>query len=167
MEINKDIINKYPWTVGQWEGRNKMISAEIPRGAPVLDLGGGIGTLKKHLSLQSKYQIIDIEPWVHGAIVADFNKNEYPPAGEDNFIVAQGLLEYIKEPALFLMSIRQYGGSLIMTYTFLPEGQEAPIHRENYLRKDQVRDLLNGTGWRVVNTKDITPRQKMFFCVKI
>lgn len=129
----------------------------------VLDLGGGLGTLHNYLK-DCNYVSIDLKKWTSNTIVADFNKNEYPNIGQYDYIICQGILEYIENPEYFLRRIRKYGKILIGSYWFNGTGK---MGRKNDLSLRELKDLFKKTGWDLVFISKFSNNQKIFFCSKI
>lgn len=163
MKINKDIEQNYPWGVARWwPTRAQQIANLIPYGARVLDLGGGFEKLRGLLRGCRRYHSIDLAPWTDETIVADFNKREFPEVKPVDFIVCQGILEYIDNPAIFLISIREYGPNLILTYR---EGTESIRH--NFMTINQVKKELEYANWEVQSEKRIGKTETIFYCIKV
>jgi hypothetical protein len=118
MKINEELKKEYQWRPDAiWEKRMDQISKIIPEGTMVLDLGGGFCHLQERLK-NCYYLSIDIKPWTDLTVVADLNEDEYPEleVSKFNYLVAQGIIEYIKDPADFLEKIKKYGDILLLTY---------------------------------------------------
>lgn len=164
MKINEQIKNKYPWGAGrEWKSRTQMIVEIMPTGVTVLDLGGGFCNLKKYLKYWQTYISIDVEKWTDLTIKADFNKGEFPDdMGQWQIIVCQGLLEYIENPEQFLTTIKKYGDTLIITYLMAVKCDVE--QRKNRLTFKQVKDILAKVGWKIVFEKDVSEKQKLFYC---
>jgi hypothetical protein len=155
ININDDVSKEYPWREDQvWEKRTREIAKIIPRRAEVLDLGGGLGHLYRYLKDASAYLSFDTKKWHSMTVEADFNKGEYPKTSTTfQFLVCQGLLEYIKDPQEFLVRIQQYGDMLVLTYR--RANGEWTHGRVNDLDFDKVKVLLRSVGWDVVFSKSL------------
>lgn len=170
MKINETLAKEYPWGREPWLRRTKIIGKMIPEGASVLDLGGGLGHLFAELKEPRHYRSMDIEKWNDLTIVADFNEGEYPETGRTfQYIVAQGILEYISKPADFLKNIKKYGDILILTYRRYVPG-EWRVERKEYTYAD-VNEALARTGWeRIMETSlgddGNGPIEKIMLCRK-
>ena len=139
---------KWSWVSKWWPERAKAIAEIIPPNSTVIDLGGGHGKLKTLLSKPKRYVNVDIHIWNKSIVVADFNKNEYPDVGMFDYIVVQGVLEYLNNQSKFLKEIKKYGDVLIISYM------------------GTISTLLDGSGWTVVFSKYIEPEQKLYYCRK-
>lgn len=155
MKINDEIKSEYPWGENrEWKKRTMAIAQIIPDGTSVLDLGGGFGNLTKYFS--GVYLSVDKRPWTDLTVVADFNKEEFPDIGTFNYLVAQGIMEYIEKPKEFLESIKKYGDILIITCRL-------DIMK---MEKNQFISLLNEAKWKVVFGKYFSRLEVIFYCRK-
>lgn len=164
MKINKEIEHLYPWGNLEWENRSRAVARFVQEGADVLDLGGGMGHLEKHLQGHRSYLSIDLRPWTDKTIVADFNAGQFPDLNPGKTIVCAGLLEYITDPVAFLRGIRKYGRTLILTYV-KNAGIGAPMER-NDLEFGQVMAALSAARWMPKFCLNLSPIHKIYYCVK-
>lgn len=185
MKINDEIKNEYPWAEKKWTDRVKAVADIIRKDqtsfVSVVDLGGGLGELYKYLYDGTIYTSIDLKPWTDQTIVSDFNKDEYPDLGsfiEPKYVVAQGIIEYIKNKRLFFKSIRKYGDTLILTYRIWSTRQREKLKTEHPKIKvkeqisfDELKLILKKNGWKVEKTirhlAGANAVEKIFVCRKI
>ncbi len=163
-----EIKNTYPWGNKEWTSRSKKIAEFVPEGASVIDLGGGFENLKKHLSAGS-YISVDKAKWTPQTIVADFNKIEFPELEKRDCVVCQGILEYIKDPMIFLRKIQKYGDRLILTYRV---GHIGVKGRLNDFEQEEVIELLVEAGWKIMQQKEVRENgnfvnERVYFCKKV
>ena len=136
----------------RWDARTKVIARAIPEGVSILDLGGGFGRLARCLkeNRNGRYISLDLKPWTDATIVADFNKGEYPDVGKYHYLVAQGIIEYMKDKEQFLESIKKYGSMLLITH--------------NGYKKEKFKELLKKTKWEIVFSRPVPGSQKLYYC---
>lgn len=156
------MVNKYPWREDvEWTERTKTIAKLIHPYASVLDLGGGFQNLNKYL-VSAEYYSMDNYKCTEDTIVADFNNGEFPEITncEVDYIVCQGILEYIKDPEKFLREIRKYGKILLITYR---ESEGTPIER-NQFDFSGIRFFIEKEGWEIVVEKKTDKTELLFIC---
>ncbi|MFZ2152267.1 MAG: methyltransferase domain-containing protein [Minisyncoccia bacterium] len=147
MKINKKLKKEYPWgDRTPWWKRIKKVAECIPEGSTVIDLGGGMGHILRHIKKCKYYTSIDIKEWTDLTIVADFNKGEYPKVKKSDWIICQGTIEYMENPKEFLTKIKKYGSNMVITCR---EGKSTPGPKRNDLKIDDLFKLLKETGWNV------------------
>lgn len=156
--------NKFPWGEGrEWKGRTELIASHIKPESAVVDLGCGFCHLKKYIK-DCQYVGVDIAEWVKGVRVADFNKKEFPVIGLFDFIICQGILEYIDEPRDFLKAIRKYGKNLIITYK---EFSTTDIERRNIHSFQEIEEMLALNDWSIEEKKKYGSNQQIYICKKL
>lgn len=143
------------WQWGEtkwWQDRAKAVASRIAPNSSVLDLGSGYNKLAE--VIQAKlYVAVDAVAHVGGTVVADLN-TEYPDLGQHfDYVVVQGLIEYLDQPEVFLQRIKKYGDNLIITYL-----------SEDSKTLNDFGALLARNGWRVVSQEDIEPEQRLYVC---
>lgn len=147
----------------EWGKRTKRIADLIPPHASVVDLGGGEENLREYLREPGQYVSIDRYPCRPSTLVADFNAGEYPLVAAD-YIVAQGLVEYLDRPQEFFTRIRQYGPMLI--FTWLDPGVRTAESR-NHFKLPYILRCLRRAGWRVMLSGAIPKHQFIFYCTRV
>lgn len=147
----------FPWPVNSWPKRARLIASLIPRRSSVLDLGGGFGKLVGCLDNPKKYDCVDLEKWTKNTIVADFNKGQFPDLGLYDYVVCQGVLEYIQEPLDFLRAIQKYGGKIILTYR---TKNDPPA--KNLMTFTELSALFYLAKLEVCHEEVVSRRQKLF-----
>lgn len=163
MKKNESLRSSYPWGSMEWRQRSQTIASRIPAGMKIIDLGGGYGNILKFIPDPASYISIDLKPWTDKTVVADFNKGEFPDLPEADFIIAQGVIEYMNDPISFLQSIRKYGDHLSISHRI---GRSTPtIPRNEYQHKD-IEDFLKKSGWKVEASRTMGGT-KIYFCVKL
>jgi hypothetical protein len=141
-------MSSYPWGEAKvWNDRMEAVASLIPRGASVLDLGGGYEHLRQYADM-SVYRAIDCYPATRETVVADFNNGQYPDMGQTfQILVVQGTIEYSKFPIAFLENVKKYSSHMILTYNDKGKGSSR-VWRNEMTDRD-VRDYLSITGWKV------------------
>lgn len=156
--------NKFPWGEGrEWKKRTEMIASLIPAHSSVLDLGCGFCHLKKYLRKECRYIGVDKDTWVDEIVTCEFNKNEFPNVGIFDFIVCQGILEYINEPQEFLKQIRKYGQTLILTYKLYTT---TDIENRNIYSFREIVEMLTEANWEIVEHQKVDNGQNLYICKK-
>lgn len=163
MEVNKEIGAKYPWGNKEWKTRTLKIARLIPAGSSLVDIGGGKGNLYKYLKAV-RYFTIDNAPWTDETIVADFNKGEYPNLPTSQFVVAQGIIEYMEKPKEFLQAMKKYGDILIITYRTFPGADKAHGAWRFKAAPKLFEKTLGWTGWRIEFSSGISAVEKIYYC---
>lgn len=164
MKINDKIKKEYPWGPGRvWAKRTQEIAKILPDRAKVIDLGGGFCCLEKYIK-NGEYISIDLKPWTDKTLVADFNRGQFPPLSERQFIICQGLFEYIKNPEKFLKRIKKYGKIMILTY--LLAGTYDIGERKARMTAGEMEDMLKKTGWEIIFKKRFSEVQNIYYCTK-
>jgi hypothetical protein len=156
-------MEKYDWDPSIfWARRTKFIAKLILPKVSVIDIGGGFEMLNKYLE-ECEYTVVDKFECTKRTIVADLNKDEFPSFEKQfNYIICQGVIEYIKDPKNFLKSIKKYGKILIITYRKSPTA--TPVWR-NELTFKYFRKLLRWTNWEIIFEKEMeNGRETLFYC---
>ncbi len=162
MKINKELIKKYPWKT-HFRNRNAIVAKAISENSRVLDLGGGFGGIFRFLK-NCDYLSLDIECWTDCTIKADFNRGQFPDMHPKfDYLVCQGILEYINKPEEFLENIKKYGSIMLLTYR---PGQTDIEKQVNDIDFESLRVLLKNCGWEIIFEKPIANAQILFYCRK-
>ena len=167
MKINEQKRKSYLWGEAEWKKRTEFIAKLIPKGSSVIDLGGGLGHLFKYLD-DCHYVSLDVDTFTDATIKADFNKGEYPDIKPKyQYVVAQGIIEYMNKPKEFLRQIQKYGDILILTFRrYAPGKWRAP--RKDFTFID-IFEWLKVTGWEKLCEKNLLsdadgPIEKVIIC---
>jgi hypothetical protein len=167
MKINQELADKFPWGANKgWEHRTKRIADFLPDNCSAVDVGGGFCHLTKLVNFR-EYVSIDIKDWTDKTVLADFNKGEFPEVGAFEFVICQGIIEYMVDPLAFLKGISKYGSRLILTYR---KGKQKVGRYRNDLSFQKVEELLNKAGYRIVVRQWVCEtegvyNEKLFYCV--
>lgn len=153
----------YQFEGKQWNARTRRIAQAIKRGSSVLDLGAGEQNLKRFLK-RCEYFPVDLYPCTPETIVMDLNNIDVTKLPHVDYLIAQGLLEYLDDPEDFLKQIGHLGDNLVTTYRF--EFGSPGMERKNNFPRDQVHSMLKRAGWARVLQKDYTPQHAIFYCRK-
>lgn len=154
---------KYPWTE-KWSSRNKLIASFIEDNKSVLDIGGGLCELKTYIK-PMEYKSIDIQKWTDDTIVSNLNKSlpfvRPHHALLWNYIICQGVIEYIEDPVLLLRGLHMYGSTLILTYR---KGIIKDM-RVNAYTHNEIKILLILSGWNLIAMHDsVSKLEKIYIC---
>jgi hypothetical protein len=137
-----------------WDERNVILAKQIPSGSRVLDLGAGAQTLRKLLP-QCIYVPCDLVQSTPDCVVCDFNKGVYPPADQKyDIVVGSGVMEYLREPLVFLKKIGSYAPVTLLSYQPLTESFDKMARLNwgfvNHLTLAELETLLSQAGYRFV-----------------
>lgn len=164
-----DHTKKYLWGPAEWAKRTQFIAKLIPRGSSVIDLGGGLGHLYKYLK-DCHYVSLDVDTFTDMTIKADFNAGNYPDIKPQyQYVVGQGIIEYMKKPKDFLRQIQKYGDILILTYRrWTPDKWR--MERKEFTF-DDINTYLKDTGWEKLVEKNLLsdatgPIERVYVCRK-
>jgi len=153
----------YPWTKktrNGWNIRSKIIAEIFFKNIRVLDIGGGLGNIRKFLN-GCKYTSIDLQKWNKNTIVADMNK-ESPDIGKYDVIICQGVLEYIDDINDFLDKINKYGDTLILTYRV--RNKKCPVNR-NDIDLGMIRKSLRSNNWNIEKeVQGMVRSETIYYC---
>jgi hypothetical protein len=135
-----------------WDERNIILARHIPAGNSVLDLGAGAQTLRKLLP-QCTYVPCDLVQSTPDCIVCDFNKDIYPPADlRFDIVVGSGVMEYLREPLVFLTKIKTYAPLILLSYQPLTKTFDKMARLKwgfvNHLTLPELEALLTKAGYR-------------------
>lgn len=147
---------EYPWKV-TWEERAELASLLAENPSYVIDVGGGLGTLKK-VMCPERYLSLDLEKWTEETLVCDLNK-ELPDCEPCDCIICLGVLEYIEDPERFLASLSKYGRKMVISYRRLSKGG---MPRANDFTFDEFESLITKAGWRVIKAENLNPKEKVY-----
>jgi len=151
----------YPWKE-KWTSRNKLV-AKYVRGKSILDIGGGLGGLKRFLKRGTDYISIDLKQWTPETIIYDLNTGFPLLYRQINTTVCQGIIEYIKHPFEFLKGIQMYSRRLVLTYR---TGKENIMERNNF-SQESIERLIKASGWKIIkNLPSVSKFERIYICTK-
>jgi hypothetical protein len=153
------VTDRRRWAVNvtekpSWDERNKIIARYIPPNASILDLGAGAQTLKKYSVTPSLYVPCDIVKSSPDCVVCDFNEGLYPPLDRIyDITICSGVLEYLRDPFAFLLTMRGYSNAFILSYQPATGTNEDKLERlthgfVNTLLREELEALLRQSGYR-------------------
>ncbi len=137
-----------------WDERNVLIAKYIPARSSILDLGAGAQTLRQYAPSARLYVPCDIVQSSPDCIVCDFNRGTYPPADQVyDITICSGVLEYLRAPFDFLVRIKAYSKTFILSYQPKTSGRTVKMERlahgfVNNLSKEELECLLHKAGYR-------------------
>ncbi len=157
-------MEDYLWGKRSWKYRYELIGKHIPKNSSVLDLGGGLGHLKKFLDPSCSYVSVDKYP-LPGVIISDFEAGEYPKFHfKFKFIVCSGLVEYLSSIADFLREIKQYGNTLIISYYY----REVPVLTwKNNFKIAKFESILRTAGWKIISKDQCLKQDQYVYVCKL
>jgi 2-polyprenyl-3-methyl-5-hydroxy-6-metoxy-1,4-benzoquinol methylase len=155
---------KYYWKGKEWSNRLRLIADIIPENASVIDIGGGECNLFEKLNNPRQYVSLDKVVLNDRTIMVDFNTDDFPNLGKFQFIVCQGIIEYIVDPVVFFDNVKKYGKIMIATYR---ESKKLQPFRYNYFIIEEIKEIIS-REWTIVFSKDVkgAHKEKLFYCVK-
>jgi hypothetical protein len=132
-----------------WEERAKVVAMLISKDASVLDLGAGTQILRRYVG--PDYRPCDALKTSEDTLVCDFNLDQYPDTDRKyDYVVVNGVIEYIAAPFLFLSKAMTYGEKLVLTYAQKLPNQSVQSRRMsgwiNHLTQDELEGTLNKMG---------------------
>jgi len=146
-----------------WDKRYIAVSELMQLGKSVIDLCGGDGKLQFYIQI-SKYQCVDITKRCANAIVADFNKKEFPYFAEKfDYATCLGGLEYLDDVLGFLQFLRNYSNTIIVTYNNIVK--KSPVFKNAYTQFE-IQNLLNKAGWEIQEIESYG-KEKVYLCKNI
>ena len=146
-----------------WNARAQQAAAYVPTGAHVLDLGCGAMALEKFLPPGCAYQPCDLVARDARTIVCDFNKGEFPAAGDSDVVTMLGVLEYIYDAPAFLAKLAALRRPVVMSYCAadLATLDRAALGWVNAFTVAQLAALLSQAGLAIERADRIDPAQIM------
>ena len=132
----------------------------------VLDVGCGAMALQNYLPDGCSYTPCDLLDRGNGCIVADLNKGEFP-TGSYDYIIFQGVLEYVYDVPAILKKTRQVAANLLLDYT--------SVHVDEVIKRrncgwvsdlspgDLVRELIAARWKNIALRKQIDDRY-LYIC---
>jgi len=137
-----------------WDERNVVLARHIPEKSRVLDLGAGAQTLRRYLST-CEYVPCDLVKSTPDCIVCDFNAGQYPKADRRfDVVICSGVIEYIREPLVFLQNLRPYAPTVIISYqpTRLDDKNDKMNRMAsgflNHFQREEIEKLFAAAGFR-------------------
>lgn len=140
--------------IPSWDERNLLIARFIPAHSAILDLGAGAQTIRQYAPSPCQYVPCDIVQSTPDCIVCDFNRGIYPPADRAyDITICSGVLEYLREPFDFLVRIKAYSRTFILTYQPKGLGNSDKMERlshgfVNDLTMNELESLFQQAGYR-------------------
>lgn len=137
-----------------WDERNVLIAKYIPSNSRILDLGAGAQTLRRCAPSARLYVPCDIVRSSPDCIVCDFNRGIYPPADQIyDITICSGVLEYLREPFDFLVRMRTYSKTFILSYQPATGSRGEKMERladgfVNDLSREELEAQLRRAGYR-------------------
>jgi hypothetical protein len=116
-----------------WSERAQMVSALIPDGATILEIGVGTGEFRRFVSARTLHVGADLNPLEPGTIALNLDADPLPP-GHFDYAVLLGVLEYVRWPHAAARKICEAADNLVVTYCcktdVSAEGAEERLRRE-------------------------------------
>lgn len=135
-----------------YDTRIKLMASFIKEGTSVLDIGCGQEALKRYIPSNVIYTGCDLIQRSEHTIVCDFNKLEYPPFKNYDYIFCSGVLEYINDLQYFLFNIQKYGTEFIFSYAPNFTDVESRLKHDwvNHYTLTDLHDLLDELNYKVI-----------------
>jgi hypothetical protein len=155
-----------------WTDRIELMARFIKPGSSVLDMGCGTMALKKYLPPGCSYQSCDVAARESATIVCDFNKNEYPPVKQYDYVFCSGVLEYIHDVPGFLKELRKYSDTVIVSYVATKSNNRKRIRKRrgldwvNHYNFFEIIVVVLRSGYTVQKVMDFAT-QKIFVLNKL
>ena len=137
--------------------RAEHAASLVPAGARVLDLGAGSMVLRRYLQPNVRYTSADIIKRDSDTIIVDLNKQEFPP-GEYDWIVALGVLVYIRDVAWVLRQCAAAAPNLLFTYRCYDPADDSREERlvsgkVSHLTRQDAEETIRAAGYTTVSAK--------------
>jgi hypothetical protein len=142
----------------------RLASQNIPAGAVVLDLGGGLSSMITELPMGSRLIHADVIERTPQTKAADLLHGRLPPKGTATFVLALDILEQVEQPGRFLKALRGYGLPVLLSYHATDD--TADLDREalgwrSHLSREQLSRGLATVGFKVTTSWAFDGRQSL------
>jgi hypothetical protein len=142
----------------------RLASHNIPAGAVVLDLGGGLGSMITELPAGSRLIHSDVVERTPETRAADLLQGRLPPKGAATFVLALDILEQVEQPGRFLRALRGYGLPVLLSYHATDD--TADLDRQalgwrSHLSREQLLRGLAAVGFKVTSSWAFDGRQSL------
>lgn len=141
-----------------------LAALNIPEGARVLDLGGGLSAMLTELPRSATLRLSDVTPRTPQTLAADLLQGKLPPKGKATFVIALDILEQVEQPARFLKALRAYGLPVLLSYHAADDTEgvdRAALGWRNHLTRKQLLRGLAAVGFRATARWAFDGRQSM------
>jgi len=142
----------------------QLAAKNIPEGAVVLDLGGGVSTLRTDMPKTNRLNLANSGRRDPNRKQLDILDGQLPPKGPATIVVALGILEYARRPQRFLQAARRYELPVLLSYPCTDDTGD--LDREalgwaNHLSRRQLQRGLAAMGFRTVAAWAFDGRQSL------
>jgi len=168
MKINEKYADEFPWGKEKaWLHRTKKICRFLPDDCSAVDIGGGFCHPTRFVKFR-KYLSLDNRKWTDVTKVCNLDKGEFPDIGTFEFMICQGVIEYMHDPVAFLEGISKYASRMILTYR-LGKNIKSVGFRNEYLF-GELKKILKTAGYEIVVEQFVEEvkgkqNEKLFYCV--
>lgn len=141
-----------------------LASLNIPEGASVLDLGGGLSSMLTELPRGASFRLADVTARTPQTLAADLLQGKLPPKGNATFVLALDILEQVEQPARFLKALRAYNLPVLLAYHATDDSKgvdRVALGWRNHLTRQQLLRGLAAVGFRATARWAFDGRQSM------
>jgi hypothetical protein len=123
-----------------WDSRAKQAARLVPDGARILEIGVGKGTFRDEVTARCSFVGADLNPLDSQTLAINLDSDPLP-AGEFDFIVLLGVVEYLHNLGAVIEKLRAGAPHLLMSYCCIPG--DAPADTVVAARRERgwVNDL--------------------------
>jgi hypothetical protein len=150
-----------------WDERSRLMARGIRPGSRVVDVGAGAQALRSALPPHCTYVPIDIVQRTPDTVVCDLNRED-PPTLFADYIVASGLVEYVKDVPQLIRWIAGVAPNIVLSYE-AADGETRYYRRRsgwvNSYTEKEIRQLLGRGGLDVVDSA-VWRRQTVYWLVR-
>lgn len=141
-----------------------LASMNIPEGAVVLDLSGGLSSMITELPKGGRLILADVTERTPQTKAADLLQGKLPPKGAATFVLALEILEQVENPGRFLKNLRAYGLPVLLSYHATDDTADidrAALGWRSHLSRSQLQRGLATVGFRVTASWAFDGRQSL------
>jgi len=149
-----------------YQQRDKLAKSLIPEDIKsVMDLGAGNQNLQSYfVPKKIEYSPVDKIKRFPNTLIADFNRNQFPPIVSDLSIVL-GVLEYINNAPKFIKSITNQTVRYIIFSYYGAEDTPQNIRKKwGWKNNYTVQELKDMFGWEVI--KELKEKKQTIILMK-
>ena len=150
-----------------WENRTQILAKYFAKNCSYIDFGAGTETVKKYLPSPKEYIPVDGYPVTKNTRVHNLNYDVPILDKKCDYIICQGLVEYLKDVPKFLKEIKPNADRLVITFY---EGTKEKMNGwRSFYTFEQFENLLEEAGWKIrfrESLLHIKTNEKIYYCTK-
>ncbi len=152
----------YPWHGRPWPYRYERLAALLGKGKSIADIGAGEEHIKSYLK-PSRYYPFDVYKLTKDTIAVDLDNEPLPRLPQKvDYVLVQGVFEYLLNAESVLSRLHQYGDTLVTTCYYRPHKMK--LWKRLWTMEAFEAALINN-GWKITHKEKI-PRltQYLYVC---